>query len=311
VETNGNHSFTVEFFLKIKNEPSSYTAFLSRLFTGPNPDSTTNSDRHAWVLDFNHDSNISFGKIRMRFDLPGTPPPDFNRIAKGGYVYVDTTGATGIPADYTLASGDPADEGDGINDDTSWHHVALVFDEPAGELSIYTDYQWTGSVSIQGPFTHPTADLQYGGGAFIDEVRYTEGVLDETFFLRATTFSEQETWRLQYFGAAENNGEAADTADPDGDGIKNLIEYAFGLSPLADSTGLLPDPFRTGTNAVIEFATPFGITGITYGAEYTTNLISGVWQSLMDEGITNQTHSFTKEIPNDSPLYLRLFVQGQ
>jgi hypothetical protein len=40
-------------------------------------------------------------------------------------------------------------------------------------------------------------------------------------------------WRQQYFGpTATNSGEAADTANPAGDGIANLLKYSLGLNPL-------------------------------------------------------------------------------
>lgn len=40
-----------------------------------------------------------------------------------------------------------------------------------------------------------------------------------------------QQWRQQYFGNVLTSGSAADTADPDNDGMENLMEYALGLSP--------------------------------------------------------------------------------
>jgi hypothetical protein len=40
-----------------------------------------------------------------------------------------------------------------------------------------------------------------------------------------------EAWRYQYFGTTANTGNAADNADPDHDGVPNLLEYAYGLNP--------------------------------------------------------------------------------
>ena len=42
-------------------------------------------------------------------------------------------------------------------------------------------------------------------------------------------------WRALHFGAAGDTASAADTADPDGDGLPNLLEYAVGSAPLAAS----------------------------------------------------------------------------
>ena len=38
-------------------------------------------------------------------------------------------------------------------------------------------------------------------------------------------------WRQTHFGVTENEGDAADTADPDADGVANLLEYATGTDP--------------------------------------------------------------------------------
>ena len=40
-----------------------------------------------------------------------------------------------------------------------------------------------------------------------------------------------DTWRMEYFGDAANTGDAADNADPDKDGLVNLLERAFNLDP--------------------------------------------------------------------------------
>lgn len=40
-----------------------------------------------------------------------------------------------------------------------------------------------------------------------------------------------QTWRLANFGTSANSGNAADSADPDGDGVPNLMEYALGSDP--------------------------------------------------------------------------------
>ncbi|EEF63041.1 glycosyl hydrolase 115 family protein [Pedosphaera parvula] len=51
--------------------------------------------------------------------------------------------------------------------------------------------------------------------------------------------SALQNWRLAYFGMTDNSGDAADTADPDHDGIPNLIEYATGSYPTVTNGALL------------------------------------------------------------------------
>ena len=59
-------------------------------------------------------------------------------------------------------------------------------------------------------------------------------------------FTPAENWRLQFFGILPNVGVAADTADPNGNGINNLIEYTLGGDPKSGMTGTTILPRTTG-----------------------------------------------------------------
>lgn len=48
-----------------------------------------------------------------------------------------------------------------------------------------------------------------------------------------------EEWRLTNFGSIDNTGSGSDTADPDGDGLTNLQEFAYGLNPGTSSNNAL------------------------------------------------------------------------
>jgi hypothetical protein len=48
-----------------------------------------------------------------------------------------------------------------------------------------------------------------------------------------TTWTALENWRFVNFGTISNSGDAADAANPSGDGMINLIKYALGLSATA------------------------------------------------------------------------------
>ena len=67
-----------------------------------------------------------------------------------------------------------------------------------------------------------------------------------------------DDWRLEHFGDTENLGNAADAADPDGDGWHNRAEYAFLGDPL--QPGGIPaqsstvDQVELGGNPSLEFA---------------------------------------------------------
>ena len=49
-----------------------------------------------------------------------------------------------------------------------------------------------------------------------------------------------QNWRIANFGSSENSGNAADGADPDGDGFTNIEEYSAGTNPLSATS--FPSP---------------------------------------------------------------------
>lgn len=70
-------------------------------------------------------------------------------------------------------------------------------------------------------------------------------------------------WRMAYFGSAENDGPAADLADPDGDRIPNLIEYATGSHPTLPNGSPVTADMDDGHLAII-FQRARDATDVTY-----------------------------------------------
>jgi hypothetical protein len=64
----------------------------------------------------------------------------------------------------------------------------------------------------------------------------TGGTTATATFDHISFLSPLQTWRHTHFGTTANTGSAADLADPNGDGIPNLLAYALGRSPLAPSS---------------------------------------------------------------------------
>ena len=73
-----------------------------------------------------------------------------------------------------------------------------------------------------------------------------------TFIVTVTPLTPIQSWREQYFGTIGNSGDASDSADPNGNGIVNLLEYALGGDPFGNTTGMaiLPRPDRNASNAL-------------------------------------------------------------
>lgn len=188
-------SFTVEMFIKLTGEPTGFDNFIRRLVDGPNADSATASDRHAWQIDYDHGTaRTNYGKVRSRWDTAGISPAplDNNRVAAGNYLLVDTPSGDGNFNSYSAAA-DVYTDGDQYNDTASnvWHHVAITFDGPSKRVTIYTDYVAGGTFVLNNAWTHPAGNIDFGkfsGTAMpapastawplkMDEIRYSGRVL--------------------------------------------------------------------------------------------------------------------------------------
>jgi len=87
-----------------------------------------------------------------------------------------------------------------------------------------------------------------------------------------------QSWRMQYFGSLNNTGNAADTANPAGDGVPNLMKYALGMNPSVNSlTGL---PVTSGSSGFlkIQFNRNLSATDITYAVDASDDLKS--WTTI-------------------------------
>jgi hypothetical protein len=85
-----------------------------------------------------------------------------------------------------------------------------------------------------------------------------------------TTLTLAEDWRRIHFGSTANSGDAADTANPAGDGINNLMKYALGLDPYVPTTAVPQGVVRTyGADQYLSFtfARDPAKTDVTYEAQ--------------------------------------------
>ena len=93
--------------------------------------------------------------------------------------------------------------------------------------------------------------------------------------------SPLETWRQLYFGpGATNAGIAADTADPDNDGLKNLHEYVLIGHPQQPSTTVLPRTGRAGNSPTFTFTRNTNATDVTLRIEASDTLANGSWTTV-------------------------------
>ena len=109
-----------------------------------------------------------------------------------------------------------------------------------------------------------------------------------------------EGWRYDMFGTEAAVGDAADDADPDQDGLSNLVEYALGRSPVnAHEAGYLLEPNVESIDGVsyltYTFTQSTTTTGVTLLVQASDSL-GGPWQDI-DPSLAANRVSLQEDIP--------------
>ncbi len=172
-------------------------------------------------------------------------------------------------------------------------------------------------ISVMGPGFTPST--YYGGfsgstsmagltgsDSFSFMVTAEDNLSFKTYTVLVTRQTAVEAWKQNWFGSAANSGTSSDTADPFHTGVSNLTVFSF-FGPIQNPAlvrpNQLPQPQTVGSNLVMSFSEPSGVSGITYGAEYSPTMASGSWLPVTDTG-SGTTHTFS--VPVGS--FLRLSV---
>jgi hypothetical protein len=88
-----------------------------------------------------------------------------------------------------------------------------------------------------------------------------------------------DAWRFAHFTASElaNAAISGDTADPDVDGIVNLLEYAFNLDPKIASGAGLPTQSLDQNHLALTFRVNKSAIDLTYIVQVSSDLVT--WNS--------------------------------
>ena len=78
-------------------------------------------------------------------------------------------------------------------------------------------------------------------------------------------------------------------------------------SDRGNSTGQLPQGQIAGVSFLFSFTEPLGVSGITYGAEWSTTMAANEWHAISDTGTAPQ-HKFSVPISDNPNLFVRLKV---
>jgi hypothetical protein len=164
-------------------------------------------------------------------------------------------------------------------------------DPNAAQGDAITNYEW--DVDNNGTFEQTGvspvltwAQLQALGfgpsGVYVTRLRVTDSFGDTHIAtVQVTVRTAQEHWRFTYFGTTANTGDAADTADPDGDGHDNAFEFVAGLVPNDPASRFLlriePVAGEPGQKAIIFRPR---LTDRGYVLEYKLSLTDAVWLTV-------------------------------
>jgi hypothetical protein len=94
------------------------------------------------------------------------------------------------------------------------------------------------------------------------------------------SLSALEQWRSRNFGTVVNAGDAADDADPDHDGLTNLLEFSLGLAPT--STDAAPVSLVSSDDTLDFFyqrSKAALAMGARFGVEWTVSLADTAWRT--------------------------------
>ena len=115
-----------------------------------------------------------------------------------------------------------------------------------------------------------------------------------------------DAWQVQYFGIG--NGNAAPTADPDGDGQNNLFEYLAGTVPTNSASALTLAISGVSIGQRTVSFSPV-TTGRTYSVEYATSLTTKNFITLPGAPVDNSgTRSYTDAAITNSARYYRVRI---
>ncbi len=131
-----------------------------------------------------------------------------------------------------------------------------------------------------------TAYRPYSGplSASVDTVEENGGRVMRVTWETGTTLTYAE-WAASHFDDPEDQSVAGPEADPDEDGVKNLLEYALGMDPLQASRAGLPEVEYTEEGAAIVFHRDPNLSDIAYVVEASNDL--EMWDEILYDSREN------------------------
>lgn len=147
------------------------------------------------------------------------------------------------------------------------------------------------ALAITSPFSLQTTAVPSSDGSYLLRLLALGGpatIFDELRLTAQAASSPMQSWQAARFGSSASS-QATWTADPDGDSLSNLLEFALGGDPLsADHHLIQPRMVSSAAGPVFEFrrrlgsgsgstTTGYSLDGITYLIEVSLSLSSPAW----------------------------------
>lgn len=180
-------------------------------------------------------------------------------------------------------------------------------------------YQWRFRNAAINDATAPTLQLanvqEANAGDYSVAITLGDGsvVVSTPYALTVgPALTGAELWRQQYFGQTANSGDAADLADPDADGLTNLVEYALGLDPTVVSNANLPGVAAGASEWTFTYTRPADRTDVNYAVEVSTTLTAWTTNGVTHERTaTGTVETWEARVPlaTGANVFFRLRVE--
>lgn len=178
-----------------------------------------------------------------------------------------------------------------------------------------TPYQWSGTfrpdfrrfvdlATDQGLLSFGAQPLDENGAPLLDS---NGDPLVPPGTITSVTASAGTTYTSWVAGISWNGGDSTATADPDHDGLTNLMEYALGGNPVSALSAIKPQPQVSGQKLQISF--PRTRSELTYTVQGSSDLVA--WTDIaytpVAQGST-QVVTDTVTLTGNAKRFLRLRV---
>ncbi len=148
----------------------------------------------------------------------------------------------------------------------------------ADENGLSGDLVWQTFV-----FPVPVAGVHTFKWRYVKQTRagYFDAAWIDNVILPRKANSGVEAWRLRNFTTQDGQDVVGDGADPDGDKISNLMEYALGLDPNKKDAGSGIGLKMEGKALAMEYTQNLEASDVEYIVQHTDDLSKGIWSAAV------------------------------